>query len=68
MTRSAGQWNAYVEAAAGHEDYLRRLEQVPAELRDGVIRHCQVCAAIASTGRERAERRRIKRRKLGLDE
>lgn len=62
--RGLGQWQAYCVAAPTHEDYLMRLEEVPVELRDRVIRHCQTAAALAAGAAERARAKQEKRARV----
>lgn len=66
MSRGQGQWNAYCEAAPNHEEYLARLDQVPAYLREGVIRHCQCAAALSARAAERQIQEQRRRARLGL--
>lgn len=62
--RGLGQWQAYCVAAPTYDDYLRRLDEVPWELRDRVIRHCQTNAALAVCAAQRTAVKEIKRARV----
>jgi hypothetical protein len=44
--RTLGQWNAYVESGATHDERRARLEEVPEDLRATVKRHAQTVFAL----------------------
>jgi len=46
MVKNLGQWQAYVAAGKSKEEQLRRLDEVPDDMRKSVILHMRTVIAI----------------------